>query len=190
MSRQLERREGAKVSLQERLRQQLQGQLGAQGGGLGAESALLLDISGSMRDSIGPNQTKYDELCKLAADFTDVRRFEFNHHCREISPKDAIGYACGGTNLGGAFFTMKTAQVKHVVLITDGKPDSEQTALEHAKGLRIDIFYVGPDPAPEFLRILAQKSGGTYGKATLEARTALTGAVRKLLSAPKGAVES
>lgn len=172
-------------SLQERLRNSLTSKLGGPVAFSG-ESCLLCDTSGSMAHYIGANTSKIDELRKLAADFKDIRRFQFSSNVFELTKEQEIGDAQGGTNMSHAFSFLKAAGLKHVVLITDGMPDNPTTALKEAVGLRIDIFYVGTDPAPEFLRLLAQQTGGSYGKASLEMRQALTAQVRKLIEGPKG----
>lgn len=153
------------------------------------ESCLLLDISGSMNEYLGANQTKIDELRRLAQDFKDVRRFEFSTMCDELPPTSQVSArGHGGTNMANAFDVIKGKGVKHCIILTDGMPDNPNSALGSSKGLRIDVFYVGPDPAPDFLRQLATSSGGTYGKDTLQARKALTAKVRALLPAPKGVI--
>ena len=83
-----------------------------------------------------------------------------------------------------AFGTVKGAGINHVVLITDGRPDSPDRALKSAANLRIDCFYVGPDPVPDFLRDLSRITGGQYNRADLSSRKELASAVRGLLPAP------
>lgn len=168
-----------KLSLEDRIRAALKPDVGY------GTSALLLDISGSMGEYLGANTRLIDKLRELAEGFTDVRRFEFETTCREISSKDRISEPIGGTALDIAFQTVKRAKIEHVVLLTDGRPDHEGRALEAARGLKIDVFYVGPDPAPEFLRKLAQDSGGQYGKASLTMVKELSAGVRALLGPGK-----
>ena len=146
--------------------------------------ALVLDISGSMAATLGPNVRAIDELRKVADQFRDVRRFEFHSSTREIQANEKIGDPRGGTNLALALMTVKAKGIKHAVVITDGQPDDEDAALAAAKGMKIDVFYIGPDPAPEFCRDLARETGGEYGKASLHAPKALGQAVRALLPAP------
>lgn len=159
--------------------------------GLGTASALLLDISGSMNDWIGANRTKLSELRILAAEFTNVRRFLFSTTCREMNATEDIGDTEGGTNLANGFLYVKKNGIDHVVLITDGEPDSESMALTASAGLRIDCFYVGPDPAPAFLAELCKKTGGTYAKASMNSVRELSGAVRARLqlNAAKGIIQ-
>lgn len=146
-------------------------------------SALLLDISYSMDEWLGPNIRKIDELRKLVAGFQNVRRFEFSCTCEELKER-YISEPFGGTAMDIAFIEVKSSGVSHVVLITDGMPDNEKRALDASKGLKIDVLYVGPDPAPEFLKKLCASTGGIYGQATLTARKELEGTIKGLLPAP------
>ena len=132
-------------------------------GGLPATSALLLDISGSM------GGWKIGELRKLAAEFAQARRFEFHSTCSEIPAGNEISDPGGGTAMHVAFLYVKSHGIDHVVLITDGEPDCQQQARAAAVGLKIDIFYVGPDLYPPFLKKLAEESGGTCEKGDLGA---------------------
>lgn len=80
-----------------------------------------------------------------------------------------------------AFSVLKTHRVKYAVLITDGLPDDKAKALREAKGLRLDIFYVGPSLAPWFLEQLARSCGGQFRAADLRETKLLTQAVKGLL---------
>ena len=186
MSKDLVRTKKDALSFQERVRAALSNTMPQASAFQGASntSALLLDISGSMKDWLPPNTSKIEELRKLAEKFKDVRRFQFSWDCEELKAGESVGNAKGGTCMSLAFDTVKDKGVKHLVLITDGLPDHAGRALQSAKGLRIDVFYVGPDPAPQFLKDLADMTGGQYGKATLEARPALEAKVRALLPSP------
>ncbi len=172
------------VPLAKRLRSVLRSKLG----GTADTTCLLLDISGSMDEWIGPNQTKMSELRKLAAQFTDIRTFIFSSTCEELPKGTRIPDTNGGTAMGLAFTTVKLSRIDHVIMITDGEPDNEQQALKASDGLRIDCFYVGPDPAPAFLKRLCNHTSGQYGDATLTNLGELTSAVKERLqiAAPKG----
>ena len=71
-----------------------------------------------------------------------------------------------------------------LVLVTDGLPDDEESALREASGLVLDIFYVGPAPKPEFLDRLARaaKAGSKAELASLSAGSSLKRQVSLLLS--------
>lgn len=173
-------------SFEQRLRRKLGGGSGT-GTNVdpGSATALLLDVSGSMRWSCGNGLLKIDELWNLVAKFPNVRRFTFSTTCKEI-PRGTTEPAGGGTCLHGALYEVSRAGVTHAVLVTDGLPDSEPAALEAARktGIRLDIFYVGPDPAPGFLRDLANSTGGQYGRASFgTGAAALASSIRGLLTA-------
>lgn len=189
--RQIQRRPGREVqSLQDRLRGALAQKIGAPTGtespSYTSTSALLLDISGSMNEFISAGVKKISELRKLAGEFTEVRRFVFNTTCRELQSTEDVPEAWAGTGLQVAFMKVKSVGIQHVVLITDGRPDNEYQALTASKGLRVDVFYVGPDPAPEFLRDLCRQTAGEYGKASLKAPKELGAAVRERLQIGDG----
>jgi hypothetical protein len=154
------------------------------GTGLSDKSALMLDNSGSMA---GDPLTQLNEL---ADNFTDCRRFKFSTTCQELAHAERIPEVEGGTNMANAFLEARGRGIEHLVLLTDGQPDSESAALRAAHGLRIDVFYIGPDPAPDFLKLLARETGGSYGKASLDRVAELTASVREKLriEAPKGAI--
>ena len=166
-----------KRSLQERLRARLRGTAPR-------DCALLLDISGSMEAYCGANVKQIDELRKLAGKFLGVRQFYFASDADEIPAGGEIPDPRGGTDLALGLDTVKAAGVKHVIVITDGEPNSKADALRSAGGLKIDCFYVGPDgnaQAKEFLERLASGSGGTYGSASFEFARALEEKVRLCL---------
>jgi hypothetical protein len=96
-----------------------------------------------------------------------------------------LPFHAAGTNMSGAFNALRRAGITHAVLITDGMPDSPDAALLAAEGLKLDIFYVGPQPVPAFLGDLARRTGGAFGATTLRGSTdhQLTSAVRALLTA-------
>lgn len=193
---QITRRPGKELqSLQDRLRGAIAqktglevgpGVQGFQTSAMPSSVALLLDISGSMNEYIGARVKKISELRKLAREFAGMRRFVFSSTCSELLSAEEVPEARGGTGMHGAFLKVKDSGVQHVVLITDGEPDSERDALRASQGLKIDVFYVGPDPAPEFLRELCQETGGQYGRESLNAPKELKAAMRAWLAIGDG----
>lgn len=175
---------GKTVPLAKRLRSVLQSKFGT----VPDSTCLLLDISGSMDSWIGPGRTKIGELRKLAAEFTDIRTFVFSSTCDELSKKATIPAPYGGTAMHAAFLKVKADGIDHVIMITDGEPDDERQALNAAAGLTVDCFYVGPDPAPDFLRRLCNHTNGRYGAASLNNLGELKSALKERLQieAPKG----
>lgn len=172
----------AKRAIDSRLRTALRAK--GYGSGLSDKSCLLLDNSGSMSGS------PLKQLNEVAANFTDCRRFKFSTTCEELKPNEDIPNVEGGTAMHLAFLKVKSLGIEHVVLITDGQPDNETAALTASQGLKVDVFYIGPDPAPAFLSKLCMATGGQYGKASLEFVRELTSRVRERLqlSDGKGAI--
>ena len=138
---------------------------------------LLLDVSGSMESNCGDGRSKLAALKAIAQEFLGTRQFSFSDECVERPPQ----YAESNTNMARAFATIKSAGITHVVLITDGQPDSEDAALRAAVGLTIDIVYVGPQPEPPFLARLAQLTGGQYGAGSLAQQKQIEQRVHQLL---------
>jgi len=149
-----------------------------------SDKCLLLDISSSM-DEYG----KIDKLRDLADDFKGVRRFVFSDRTRELRPTEMVPCTEGGTGMHSAFEYVKKAGIRHCVIITDGMPDLEDEALKAAIGLRVDIYYVGPEPAPDFLRKLAEGSGGKYGTASLDDLKELGTSIKGLIGSGSGAIQ-
>lgn len=182
MTRDLQHSRGQ--SLQERLRARLQVKYGQQvspAGEFPETSALLLDYSDSMSKHIGANLRAIDALRNVAKDFPGARKFVFSDDCLELGPGEQIPEPDSGTNLTGAFRKCKALGLQHLVLVTDGRPDSPTSALQEARGLKIDCFYVGPPPEPQFLRDLCSQTGGEYGKASLSAPRELASGIRERL---------
>lgn len=149
-------------------------------------SCVLYDISGSMKEYLGANNRKIDALRIVAQDFKNVRGFWFSSDCGELKG-EKIPEPWGGTALNRAFIKLKDSGISHVVVVTDGRPDSEEKALHEAKGLVVDCFYIGPDPIPGFLIKLCNQTGGQFGKASLTSPKELGAAmkVRLGIEAPK-----
>lgn len=150
-------------------------------------SALMLDVSGSMATPLGPNERRIDKLRILVGQFRDQRRFEFSYGCSELTASESPSEPAGGTNMTEAFNCAKREKLTHLVLITDGEPDNADTALEAAKGMKIDVFYVGDDgnqKAKDFLVKLGKVTGGSYGKVSLDQTKALAEKIRLCLPSP------
>src|SRR6266705_589657 len=111
---------------------------------------LLVDTSGSMYETTEIGKAKYvivnEILSKL--ELNRIKLFEFNDSCNEVTN---IGLPTGSTNLSEAFNTIKNKGCSYCLLVTDGRPNNAETALEASKGLNIDIIYIGNPPVPEFL---------------------------------------
>ena len=167
---------------------------------LQVKAVVVVDISGSMdtRDA-GDGHRRVDvakmELAKLQKQLQgQIAVVEFNYDAR-WRRDGSLGEPAGGTNLAGALDYVRDlvgpgAPRLRVVVVSDGSPDLEETALESARALRaagatIGAVYVGPDhfeAGKRFLRQLAALGGGEAADAFLV--KALAQQVTKLLAAP------
>lgn len=150
-----------------------------------AECVVIVDTSGSMAtcDSRG-GKSRYTIACEeLAAlqgakpgriavlSFSNTTMF-----CPDGKPFNQEG----GTDLTEALRFARIADVPGIqfIVISDGEPNDEKSALQEAAKYKakIDVIYVGPETQPagrEFLRKLAAASGGSLvtadrGKALAE----------------------
>jgi hypothetical protein len=160
-----------------------------------SSKALLLDRSGSMAMHIGDrssHSTRMQELRKLVAAFPDVRKFQYDHEISELKPGEEISDARGDNDEVLAFNFVKAAGVNHIVLLSDGGADHPRAALQAARGLKVDVCYIGPEPMPQFLIDLARQSGTTPHQGDLTMLKELTATVKERLllqesSTPGGA---
>lgn len=150
---------------------------------------LLLDVSGSMDHLVERNsQTRRIEaLRRLVRDLQEqgVRcpLYAFSDRCRRV---EVIPEPEGGTELHSAITTCDTAGAQHLILISDGAPNSEPKALAAARafGKPIDVFFVGTpgERGEAFLHELAAASGGKAQTVSLSQTKQLTSAIRGLLT--------
>jgi hypothetical protein len=138
---------------------------------------LVLDVSASMASEYEPGVSKIQALRKLVAELPAAPTYAFATGVRKVTSA-RIPEPDASTDLAGAFDHIKRDGHHSAVLITDGQPDSEEAALDSARGLQLEIFYVGPPPKPEFLDQLAAITGGraedadlsSYGRQELETK--------------------
>jgi hypothetical protein len=122
-----------------------------------SKNIVLLDLSGSMADFVSEKESKFTIICDLVKKLQDQRMFWFSSNVHELKANDSyLPRPNGGTNMTLAFCAMKQEKAEKVILITDGIPDDQKSALEAAKDLNLEIVYIGPDPVPEFLHLLAK----------------------------------
>ena len=161
-------------------------------------SFLLLDCSGSMGEHCEPNRPKItalrevvDSLRKGGLDFTQVV-FPGGQFGAEISA--AIPEPGGSTPLHAALEVANVEGAKHVVVVSDGIPDDEHSVeliaqVLKKKGVKVDVFYVGPYPHPgeKFLKGIASMTGGRHQATSLATakRLSFQQEVRKALGPPK-----
>ena len=147
---------------------------------------LLLDTSGSMCFEIEPGVRRIDALRNIVKDLQAVNIYSFSSECQRIT-RDTIPDPSGSTYMSKAFRLLKENGVKNIILLTDGECDSydAETALEQAKGLNIQIMYIGSGEAPEFLKKLAACSGSFCTIEDLKKPKELTEKLRLLISGPE-----
>lgn len=129
---------------------------------------LLLDVSGSMADHAEPGIRKIDALRRIVRDLTAPYIYAFSRACKRVT-RENIPDPQSITALAQAFAKIKSQRITRAVLITDGLPDDEESAIREASGLSLEIFYVGPAPKPDFLDRLARaaKAGSQAHQASL-----------------------
>jgi hypothetical protein len=167
--------------------------------GAGTGTVILADVSSSMDERAG-NRRKADILREalegLWPEMPGARLIAFGSTAREIDDPRDLPAPSGGTALHLALDAAAIHRPRKTVVITDGRPDGEQAALDAAgrvPGL-IDVIYCGPDSdaqALDFLRRLMRIGGGIIIVRDLvkDARLRLAPAIRDVLGlpAPKGA---
>jgi len=130
--------------------------------GMAPDACVLLDCSGSMAEWVEPGRSKMDAVQELYRRFEHVKVYGFADNVQEIS-SDRQLRALGETMMAHALTYLKQLHMTHVVMVTDGRPsESERECLDAAQGMRVDVLYVGPHPAPAFLSRFASSTGGTY----------------------------
>jgi Mg-chelatase subunit ChlD len=168
-------------------------------------SLLLVDVSGSMRDCTLSGERKIDALRKVVTTLRETHPVPVAAFGLAYDPNGAVGMVDtipepqGMTPMHEAFNFGKREGATHLVLVTDGLPDSKPHALDAAKrfGGVIDTFYIG-DPNGEgadFCRQIAEATGGSSNVTDLgkpkQLATKIAGllpAAPKLLEEPKKAV--
>jgi predicted metal-dependent peptidase len=125
---------------------------------------LLLDVSGSMSEHVGEKR-KIDHLREAVQDYVSLRKVSFSYGVTEGS----IPNPSGSTNLAGAFEYLLASRPKEIILISDGLPDSQESALAAAKSLAcpVNVIYIGPggDEGEAFMKRLAAETGGKQATA-------------------------
>lgn len=143
-----------------------------------ATVVVAIDGSGSMVDHIGSTgMSKWDQariaLRDVCLGNPEIILISFSSGARIVPnasqlPADLMqaavqGYG-GGTDLTAALKLAKGLRPRKTIIISDGMPDNQQTALEVAEQITgaVDTIYCGPDshPAIAFLRQLAHDNAG------------------------------
>jgi len=161
---------------------------------LNVDAILIVDISASMLErDCQYGHTRYavavKELERLQRSQPGkVAVIEFA--CTALfSPGGIPSQPSGTTNLTGALQYIKPADgcgIK-IILISDGDPDNEITAIDCARtfATKIDTVYIGPEGGhgADFLRRLSAATGGLNVTQDVRAIAHLSDTVTKLLTA-------
>jgi hypothetical protein len=160
-----------------------------------AETAtvVLADVSGSMRESAG-QQLKIDVLREAMSVAVPPGAviIAFASMPRVIDSPALLPAPSGGTALHLALDEAAKHRPRHTLVITDGRPDLPEAALQRADALSgtLDVIYCGPDDDAEallFVRQLARAGGGRahiHDIRQAAARQALAPTIRAALEAP------
>lgn len=159
---------------------------------LSCDVVIVVDTSGSMgaNDSRG-GKSRYDVACEELRDLQNnlpgkIAVIAFSDDV-QFCPSGIPEYFQGGTDLTRALKFVRVADVPDMrfILISDGEPHDEQSALEEAKKFknRIDVIYVGPEERPfgrQFLERLSKATGGV--SVTADKAQELAASVTRLLA--------
>jgi Mg-chelatase subunit ChlD len=130
-------------------------------------SLLLVDISGSMGQPIRTGGRKVDALRKVVTALRETHPVPVASFGggAEVTLVDTIPEPAGCTPLHKAIDFGATKGATHLVVVTDGQPDSRSYAFDAATrfGGKIDCFYIGDgdDGGAEFCAELAKRTGGS-----------------------------
>ena len=158
---------------------------------------LLIDVSGSMRDTMRNGKERIDGLREVVKGIQEERRTlmiafggsgtgSYGDNPQGVRVVSSVPNAGGSTPLTQAIDLARTQNAGRVIVISDGMPDNPTTALEAAKRLggRIDVVFVG-DPGEygeAFLKQLAEATGGTEFHGDLSEPKKITGGIVGLLT--------
>lgn len=145
-------------------------------GGSSKPFALLVDCSGSMGGMMMSGESKWNVLARQVRELNLEAVFSFDH---QFIPGLASGPG-GSTDMAMAFKEMRKRGLTSFVMITDGMPDDEQMALHEAARFTIEIIYVGPEPRPRFLDMLASRCRGRARSISLDSTEALPETMKSL----------
>jgi Mg-chelatase subunit ChlD len=150
-------------------------------------SLMLVDVSSSMNGHIADGGTK------MAAMRTVVKSLRETHPVPVamfggygVALIDEVPYSgSGGTPLHDGIDYATREGATHLVVVTDGMPDSQTAAFEAARlfGGVIDCFYIGDanHEGAQFCKELARRTGGTVNVTDLGQPKALAGKIVGLL---------
>lgn len=151
-------------------------------------SLLLVDCSSSMNGYIHTGETKIAALRNVVSDLrkthaVPVAAFSGSN---EVALVDSVPAARGMTPLHKAIQFGTEQGANHLIVVTDGQPDSEPLAFAAARefGRPVDVFYIGDgnDRGAAFSRELAALTGGTANLASMDKPKELQSKIAGFLS--------
>ena len=158
--------------------------------GAGTATVLLADVSSSMAESAGARPKialLREALDSVWPSVSGAVLVAFGSIAAAVRSPADLPAPAGGTALHLALDAAAAHRPRKTVVVSDGRPDSEDAALDAAHRLPglIDVIYCGPDSdaqAIDFLRRLARLGGGRVVVADVAREAARTG--RPSLVAP------
>jgi Mg-chelatase subunit ChlD len=151
-------------------------------------SLLLVDCSGSMGDHIRTGGRKIDALRTVVANIRETNPVPvaaFGADGADVQVVDSIPEPCGGTPLARAIQFGAYEGATHLVVVTDGIPDSQSAAFAAASDFKnpIDVIYIGDgnDHGAKFCQELARMTGGTVNITDLGKPKELAGQIVLML---------
>lgn len=147
---------------------------------LAGRPVILLDRSGSMAAMMRNGASRLENALEAVKDAAGgALILAFGSSVEEVSDVRGL-FPSGSTAMHLAFSEAKRRGASRVAIVTDGEPDSPAMALEAARGLRVSIVFIGDGEPTEFLRDLADQTGGEFSNLGPE------WTVKELSSAVKG----
>lgn len=159
---------------------------------LGKWLVILADVSGSMSDR-AQEGTKIERLREalgsIWAETPGASLIAFNGNVMPLEGPDDLPSPTGGTALHLALRAAAAMRAASVVVISDGRPDDEEAALDVAREIpgAIDALYVGPEDdaqAIAFMKKLGRIGGGTVVVKDLLKCRSIVAPLRSLLGLP------
>jgi Mg-chelatase subunit ChlD len=151
-------------------------------------SLLLVDCSGSMGEYIRAGGRKIDALRKVVTALRETHATPlaaFGLYGDPVQVVDTVPEPMGGTPIDLAIDFGRREGATHLVVVTDGCPNSEDSAFAAARafGHPIDVFYIGDgnDSGSRFAAALAKMTGGTCELTDLGKPRELAGKITLLL---------
>jgi Mg-chelatase subunit ChlD len=159
-------------------------------------SLILVDVSSSMDETIKSGERKIDALRNVVRSLREshpvpvaafgggVGQDAFQDRAAIV---DEIPEPAGGTPMAEGIAFAKQITATHIVMVTDGVPNSMSAALDAARafGGRIDVFYIGDgdDDGAHFCNTLAASTGGVSSVTGLDKPKELASKIAGLLPA-------